>query len=85
MILILKPMGRHGIEREWEVGETFLNSHEEHASYSFKHSPGDSRRLSFNQRVLGRLQGAYDSKRLRTTGSEINRACDLEPSSGKAS
>ena len=56
MILILKPMGRHGIEREWEVGETFLNSHEEHASYSFKHSPGDSRHLSFNQRVLGRYK-----------------------------
>lgn len=55
-ILILKLMGRRGVEREWEVGETFLNSHEEHASYGLKHSPGDSRRLSFNQRVLGRYK-----------------------------
>ena len=33
-------MGRHGMEREWDVGEMFLNAHEEYASYSFKHSPG---------------------------------------------
>ena len=39
-IVILKPMGRHGMEREWDVGEMFLNAHEEYASYSFKHSPG---------------------------------------------